>query len=370
MTNVLVTGGAGFIGSFIVDELLRQGHFVRVLDNFEPQVHAGKTPEYLSDNIEVVKGDILNDDVLASSLKDIDVIFHQAAMVGVGQSMYQIKRYMHVNTMGTANLLEFLVNGKHNVKKLLVASSMSTYGEGAYRCEKCGNVDPFLRSEQQMVKGEWELKCPSCKSLLYPIPTPETKRQNCTSIYALSKMDQESMCMMVGKSYGIPTVAFRYFNVYGPRQSLSNPYTGVAAIFMSRVKNNHQPVIYEDGLQSRDFVSVHDIAQANIIGMKKTAANFEAFNVGTGIQVTIKEVAEILIELYGKRIMPNITNKFRKGDVRHCFADISKISKKLGFRPKVSFKEGMKELIEWAREQEAVDHFDDAATELKKKGLI
>jgi dTDP-L-rhamnose 4-epimerase len=370
MANILVTGGAGFIGSFIVDALLKKGHMVRILDNLEPQVHLGKIPDYLQKEIELVRGDVLNQDLLASSLKDIDIVFHEAAMVGVGQSMYQIKRYMNVNTQGTANLLELLANGKHNVKKLLVASSMSTYGEGAYHCDSCGPIEPHLRSEEQMAQNKWETRCPQCEGILKPIPTPETKRQDCTSIYALSKMDQEVMSLVVGKAYGIPTVAFRYFNVYGPRQSLSNPYTGVAAIFMSRIKNNHPPVIYEDGNQSRDFVSVHDIAEANLLGMEKSAANNEVFNVGSGNQVTIKQVAETLSKLYGKNITPNITGKFRKGDVRHCFANITKIQKKLGFRPRCSFEEGMQELIDWSREQEAVDKFDTAASELQKRGLI
>jgi dTDP-L-rhamnose 4-epimerase len=370
MANVLVTGGGGFIGSFIADALLKEGHFVRVLDNLEPQVHLGKMPDYLSKNIEFVKGDVLNEDILKTSLKNIDVVFHEAAMVGVGQSMYQIKRYMNVNSIGTANLLDILANGKHNVKKLLIASSMSTYGEGAYRCGKCGIVEPSLRQESQMARAQWELQCPSCGKDLMPIPTPETKRQDCTSIYALSKMDQELMCMMIGKSYGIPTVAFRYFNVYGPRQSLSNPYTGVAAIFMSRIKNDHRPIVYEDGLQSRDFVNVKDIAQANILGMEKSSANNEVFNVGSGNQVTIRQVADILTKLYGKDIKPDVTKKFRKGDVRHCFADITKIKKKLGFKPSVPFEEGMKELIEWSREQEAIDTFDSATKELSKRGLV
>jgi len=367
--RILVTGGAGFIGSFIVDELVKEGHSVRIFDNIEPQVHTKGMPDYLNKDVEFIKGDILDYDKLKKAVSDIDIIFHQSAMVGVGQSMYQVKRYMDVNTGGTANLLDILVNAEHDVKKLLVASSMSTYGEGAYECDDCGIISPSLRPEAQMKSGDFEIHCPKCKKPCKPLPTPESKNQECNSIYAITKKDQEEMCLLTGKAYGIPSVALRYFNVYGPRQSLSNPYTGVAAIFMSRIKNNNPPIVFEDGNQSRDFVSVHDIAQANLLAMKSKAADYEVLNVGSGSQVTILQVAETIAKLYNSDVKPKITGQFRKGDVRHCFADISKIKDKLGYNSKVAFEQGMKELNEWSKTQEAVDESDKATQELRDKGL-
>ncbi|MFH1590431.1 MAG: SDR family NAD(P)-dependent oxidoreductase [archaeon] len=371
MAHVLVTGGAGFIGSFVVDLLVEKGHDVRILDNFEPQVHKA-APDYLNKEAELIKGDVLDRSSLKSAMQDVDILLHQAAMVGVGQSMYQISRYVGVNTMGTANMLDVLANEEHDIKKVVVASSMSTYGEGAYVCKACGPVSPSLRPVEQMKGGDWEVHCPLCGMVLTPEPTPETKNQEINSVYALTKMDQELMCLNVGSAYGIPTTALRYFNVYGPRQSLNNPYTGVAAIFQSRIKNDNPPLVFEDGDQSRDFVSVHDIAQANILAMGSKAANDEVFNVGSGNRVSILQVAETIAKLYGKDgdIRPKITGNFRKGDVRHCFADISKIKDKLGFDPKVSFSDGMAELIAWSKGQEAEDLVDKATSELQEKGLL
>jgi len=368
--KILVTGGAGFIGSFLVDKLIEQGHDLRILDNFEPQVHSKGIPSYLNQKAELIKGDIRDTSDIKKAIVDIDVIFHEAAMVGVGQSMYQIEKYTDVNSFGTAKLLDVLANFEHNIRKLVVASSMSTYGEGSYKCDKCGESNPDLRTEKQMAQCKWELICPECGSILNPIPTKESKKQELNSIYALTKKDQEDMFLIFGKNYGIPSVALRYFNVFGPRQSLSNPYTGVAAIFMSRIKNNNQPVIYEDGLQTRDFISVKDIVQANILSMKDSSANYEVFNVGTGKQITIKSIGEILAKLYGKDIKPKITGQFRKGDIRHCIADISKIKSKLDFEPKISFEDGMKELIEWSKNEQSEDKFEKATLELKQKGLI
>jgi len=369
--RVLVTGGAGFIGSFIVDELVKKGHAVRIFDNLTEQVHKNsQKPGYLNKEGEFIKGDVKKIDELRKAIQDIDVIFHEAAAVGVGQSMYEIEEYVGSNIMGTANLLHLLANTEHDVKKVLVAASMSSYGEGSYKCDECGDVYPELRTEKQMQTGEWELKCPKCGKTAKPVPTPETKKQDCNSIYAITKKNQEEMVLNVGKAYGIPSVALRYFNVYGPRQSLSNPYTGVAAIFMSRIKNKKQPVVYEDGLQTRDFISVRDIADANIAAMESSSADYETFNVGTQRPISIKQVAEILAKLYKEDIKTNITNKFRKGDVRHCISDISRIKSKLGWKPKISFEQGMKELIEWSKDQEAEDKFEKAAEELKQRGLV
>jgi len=368
--KILVTGGAGFIGSFLVDELVKQGHHVRIFDNLEPQVHQGGVPNYMNKNAEFIRGDVLDYAALKKATEDIEIIFHQAARVGVGQSMYLVKGYVGVNTLGTANLLDILVNTNNNVKKLVVASSMSTYGEGSYKCDDCSIVYPKLRAEQQLQKRDWEMRCPKCNKTVQPIPTKEEKTQDTTSVYAITKKDQEDMCLNIGRSYGIPTVALRYFNVYGPRQSLSNPYTGVAAIFQSRLKNNNPPVIYEDGLQTRDFVSVRDVVAANILSMKNSVADYEALNVGTGKPVNIKQIAELLAKLMKKKINPRITNQFRKGDIRHCFADISKIKNKLDFEPKVKFTDGIKELVKWSSGEAAADRFEQATQELKNKNLI
>ncbi len=364
--KILVTGGAGFVGSHLVDELTEK-HEVIIYDNLEPQVHKG-VPEYLNNDAEFIKEDIRDKTKLKDAIMDSEVIFHQAAMVGVGQSMYQIEKYMDVNTMGTAKLLDILANEEHHVKKLLVASSMSIYGEGKYECADCGILHPQLRSEVQLTKGEWEIRCPSCGKIAKPVPTDEGKPLQPTSVYAISKKDQEEMCLAVGRAYGIPVVALRYFNIYGPRQALSNPYTGVCAIFSSRIKNNNPPIIFEDGLQTRDFVSVHDIVQANLLVMEKSRADYEMFNVGTGRPVSIFEIARTLSKLYGKDLKPEIVNKFRSGDIRHCFADISNI-KKLGFRPTVSLEDGMRELVEWGKEIEAEDKFEEAYEVLKMKSL-
>ncbi|MBI1969742.1 SDR family NAD(P)-dependent oxidoreductase [Candidatus Woesearchaeota archaeon] len=368
--SILVTGGAGFIGSFVVDRLIEEGHRVKILDNLEPQVHQSKIPQYLNRKAEFLKGDVLRDADLKKALEDIEVVFHLAARVGIGQSMYQIKEYVETNTFGTAKLLDMLVNGKHDIKKLVVASSMSIYGEGSYHCERCGEVEAHLRTEERLKKQDWEMHCPGCGGIVQPMPTKETKTLVPSSIYAITKQDQEQMCLVTGKAYGIPTVALRFFNVYGPRQSLSNPYTGVAAIFMSRIKNDNLPLIFEDGKQSRDFTSVHDIAAASILAMRSKSASYEALNVGTGNPITVQQVAEILMKLFGKTMKPEIVGKYRKGDIRHCVADISKIKDILGFEPRVSLEAGMKELIQWAEKEEAEDKVAAATQELKAKGLV
>ena len=281
--KVLVTGGAGFIGSFIVDELLRRGHQVRIFDNLDPQVHPNSTkPAYLNPEAEFIQGDVRNIDALRNAMQGQEVIFHEAAAVGMGQSQYQIKHYVDVNTGGTANLLDLLVNTNHSVQKVIVAASQSSYGEGMCKSPALGGVKPDFRREEQLKNGRWEHECPKTGSVMKPVPTPETASLDCRAIYAITKRDQEDMLLSIGSTYRIPCVALRYFNVYGPRQSLSNPYTGVLAIFMSRLANGKPPVIYEDGMQSRDFISVHDIVQANLLAMEKEA-NYEVFNVGSGV---------------------------------------------------------------------------------------
>ena len=369
--HVLVTGGGGFICSFIVDELIRRGHEVTIFDNLDPQIHPeGRPPEYLNAQARFIHGDVRDYDAFKSVIGDADVIFHEAATVGVGQSQYEIKKYVDVNVSGTANLLDILANQKHRVQKMVVAASMSSYGEGLYKCPSCGPVRPDLRTESQMANGDWEQRCPCCKVSIPYFPTPESAYQYPNSIYAQTKKDQEDMVLNIGRTYDLPAVALRYFNAYGPRQSLSNPYTGVMAIFLSRLKNDNAPVIYEDGLQTRDFVSVHDIVQANMLAMENSKADYQSFNVASGNPVSIREIAEVTAQLLGKEIAPDVTQKFRKGDIRHCIGDISKIQGQLGFEPMVLFEDGLKEIIEWSHDAEAKDRFEDASRELRDKGLM
>jgi dTDP-L-rhamnose 4-epimerase len=366
--NVLITGGAGFIGSHIADALMAQGHSVRLYDNLTPQVHPQK-PQYLNEEAEFIQGDIRNRDTLAQAMKDVEVVFHKAAAVGVAQSMYQIRQYTDVNALGTANLLDILANEKHRVQKLIVAASMSEYGEGAYKCGNCGIVYPKQRGLEQLQQRQWEMLCPNCCQPTQPAPTNENKPLQPTSIYAISKQIQEQMCLCVGEAYKIPVVALRYFNIYGTRQSLNNPYTGVMAIFSSRILNSNPPLIFEDGLQTRDFVHVSDIVQANLLAMNNDKANGQIFNVGTGQATTICKVAELLIEAMQADLKPEIVNRFRVGDIRHCFADISKIRETLGFQPQLSLSDGIKELVKWVKAQAAVDEFETASRELENRSL-
>jgi dTDP-L-rhamnose 4-epimerase len=368
MEKILVTGGAGFIGSHLVDRLVKEGHDVAVLDNFYPQVHQGKTPSYLNKGAAYIEGDIRDEGALKKALKGADVVFHYAAKVGVAQSMYQIKEYVGANTHGTAILWDYLINNKIKIRKFIMASSMSIYGEGAYECQRCGVVSPHIREEKDLKARRWEPACPVCRGALKSLPTTEEKKLLSTSIYAITKKDQEEISLNIGIAYKIPTVALRFFNVYGPRQALSNPYTGACAIFSSRIKNDKPPLIYEDGAQRRDFVSVSDIVEASVLAMRSQDADYGYFNVGSGHAATINEVASTLVSLYGKNLSLQVTNTYRRGDIRHCYADISKIEK-IGYRPKVTLKEGLKLLVEWGKLEEAVDRTDAANRELDSRRL-
>lgn len=373
--HILVTGGAGFIGSHLVDGLLAAGHRVRVLDNLEEQVHGNlhetqNPPAYFNPEAEFIFGDIRDPRVVAKALENIDVVFHEAALVGVGQSMYHIDRFTDVNTHGTAILLQAITNSRQRPRKLVVASSMSIYGEGVYHCPDHGQVFPSLRSTAQLREQDWELNCPveGCKNKVIPQPTHENKPLQPTSIYAINKRDHEEMFLTVGQAYNISTTALRYFNVYGSRQALSNPYTGVAAIFSSRLLNNHPPVIFEDGLQRRDFIHVSDIVQANLLVMNSPASDFKAINVGSGQSISILDVAQTLTEHLGLNLLPEIVQKFRAGDIRHCYSDISRLQA-LGYQPMVSFSDGMAGLVDWVRQQSVTDIFEQARQELVNKGL-
>jgi dTDP-L-rhamnose 4-epimerase len=367
--NVLITGGAGFIGSHLTDQLLKQGYHVRVVDMLSDQVHGpgGARPAYLNSEAEFVHGDIRDLETTTQVLEGIDYVYHFAAAVGVGQSMYEIRRYTDVNNVGTAVLLEALI--KHPVERLVVASSMSIYGEGLYQAPDGKLVNGRERDLQQLKRRDWELRDAPGHRLL-PVPTPETKQPSLASVYALSKFDQERMCLIVGRAYSIPTVALRFFNVYGTRQSLSNPYTGVMAIFASRLLNGKPPQIFEDGYQQRDFVSVYDVVQACALALDAAGAPGNVFNIGSGDHYTIRELAERLGQVMGKEeIDPEITGKYRAGDIRHCFADISLAREVLGYAPKINLKRGLEELVEWLDGQVAVDRFAEAKAELASRGL-
>ncbi len=365
---VLITGGGGFIGSHLADDLLRNGYEVRVLDDLNPQVHeTGRAPSYLSDQVELIQGDVRDPQAVRAAVAGVDSVVHLAARVGVGQSMYEIAEYMDVNTTGTAVLLEALLD--HPVRRLVVASSMSIYGEGLYETGEAAPTPAVERARDQLEKGEWEPVGPRGERLR-PIPTPETKAPALSSVYALSKYDQERLCLLFGSAYDVPTVALRFFNVYGPRQALSNPYTGVLAIFAARLLNERPPLIFEDGHQRRDFVSVFDVAAACRLALEKISVRGVPLNIGSGESVSVREIAEKLAKVLGKEhIEPQVTGKYRVGDIRHCFADITLANQTLGFRPQVPLEEGMANLAEWLEGQVATDRVDDAAAELAARGL-
>jgi dTDP-L-rhamnose 4-epimerase len=333
-------------------------------------VHPSGPPDYLSPEVELIQGDVRDPNRLRDVLTGVDVIFHFAATVGVGQSMYEISRYMSVNTLGTAELLQALLDNKLHPEKLIVASSMSIYGEGRYVCTECGQACfPPVRSVKQLREGKWEVHCTACNGVLAPVPTDETKPSEINSVYALSKRDQEELCLIYGRNYDLPVTALRFFNIYGTRQALSNPYTGVAAVFGSRLLNQQAPLVFEDGEQQRDFVSIHDIVRANMLAMERPESNGEVINIGSGTPIKIRRVAEILAAACGKDTAPVITQKYRAGDIRHCFADISKARRLLGYEPQVTHEEGFRELAQWLAGQQAEDKAETMLQELSAYGL-
>jgi dTDP-L-rhamnose 4-epimerase len=368
--NILVTGGAGFIGSHLVDALIKQGHRVRVLDALVSQVHETAEPTNLNPRAEFLRGDICDSEVVKRALEDVEAVYHEAAEVGIGQSMYEIPKFVRANDLGTAILLDALSERRQQVRKLIVASSMSIYGEGAYECPSCGIKHPQLRSNSQLLDRKWEFACPDCGSELKPLPTNEDKPLFPTSVYAISKQDQEQYCLVVGRAYGIPTVALRYFNVYGTRQALSNPYTGICAIFSSRLLQDQAPMIFEEGEQTRDFVHVSDIVQANLLALEKSSADYQPLNIGTGRPTSVRQIARLLTEGLGKDLQPEIVGKFREGDIRHCIADISRARALLDYKPKVQLEEGILDLLDWVRDQSATDRVAQATVELESRQLV
>lgn len=372
MKKVLITGGAGFIGSHLADELLRHGYGVRILDSLSAQVHGerGTAPAYLSSDAELIVSDVRDADAVEKALRDVDMVVHFAAAVGVGQSMYQSRHYTSVNCDGTATLLEAL--STQPVEKLLVASSMSVYGEGAYQDAQGHAAVARERTRDQLKLGQWEV-CGSDGQPLLPVPTPESKLPEASSVYALSKFYQERMCLIMGEAYGIPTAAMRFFNAYGSRQALSNPYTGVLAIFAARCLSGQPPLVFEDGMQQRDFVHVSDVASCCRLALEHPHAAGEVFNVGSGQPITVLRVAEEICSLLDRQyLLPEITCRYRVGDIRHCFADISKAKRLLGYEPRMSFQNGLLELAQWLEGQIEYDGDGSvrAKEELHARGLV
>jgi dTDP-L-rhamnose 4-epimerase len=366
--TVLITGGAGFIGSHLARHLLASGYGVRILDPLIPQVHEdGARPRYLEPDVDLIVGDVRDRACVDRALEGVDEVVHFAARVGVGQSMYEISEYTSVNAFGTGVLLEALMD--RPVRKLLVASSMSVYGEGLYLDPNGRPVEACERTRAQLERCDWEPRAAD-RSPLEPAPTPESKPPSVSSIYALGKLDQERMCLLFGSSYGVPTVALRFFNVYGPDQALSNPYTGVLAIFASRLLNERPPLIFEDGDQRRDFVHVSDVAQACRLALTTDGADGRIVNVGSGESATVGRIAERLGRVLGKEsIEPRVTGNYRVGDIRHCFADITHARSALGFEPRVSLEQGLEDLAGWLEGQVATDRVETAADELAQRGL-
>jgi dTDP-L-rhamnose 4-epimerase len=374
--KVLVTGGAGFIGSHFVDALVAASHEVTVLDNLDAQVHgAAAQPTHIAGHIQsgAVRfhpGDVTDRAALLRSLEGVEAVVHLAATVGVGQSMYQPDYYVRTNCLGTGLLLDVLVGMRQDIRKLVVASSMSIYGEGAYACPTCAGRVPRERTEDQLERGEWEPLCARCGEHLHPEKTPETKTAEIASVYAATKKHQEDLLVSFGRAYRIPTFALRFFNVFGPRQSLSNPYTGVAAIFLSRLLNGRAPLVFEDGRQSRDFVEVRDVARALLLSTESDSPGVHVLNVGTGRALSVLEVGQALSRALGVAIEPELLGKYRAGDIRHCVADPRLAQEVLGFRAAIAFEEGLPDLISWCRSQQPRDTVDASLDELRRKGLV
>ncbi len=366
--SVLVTGGAGFIGRHVVGALLRHGYAVRVVDSLIEQVHHGNGPDATLDDVDFVRGDVRDAELMATAVRGMDKVIHLAADVGVGQSMYEIDRYVSVNDHGSAVLFQALIGSP--VERVVVASSMSVYGEGLYRAASGALVEDAIRPSQRVERSGWDPFGPDGQRLT-PIATPEWKRPELASVYAITKYTQERLTLTVAPAYGMEGVALRLFNVYGPGQALSNPYTGVLAIFASRLLNGERPLIFEDGEQRRDFIHVDDISRAFLLALERKEAAGGVFNIGSGRDVTVCEVGEaIAAAMHKPQLSPEITGKARVGDIRHCFADITAARERLGFHPRRGFEDSLEELSEWVRKQRAVDRVVQARRELEQRGLV
>lgn len=372
MKNILITGGAGFIGSNLALRLIDKGYTVTVLDNLSEQIHGENPvlPPKLHNKVKFIKGDVCKKSDWQKGLQGQDAVIHLAAETGTGQSMYEIHKYTDVNINGTSHLLDILTNEAHSVKKMIVASSRAIYGEGKYLCASHGKVYPVSRNDDDMKKEEFNPKCPICRNELRLTGTDETSVIHPNSIYGITKQVQEQMVLSVGKALSIPAVALRYQNVYGPGQSLSNPYTGILSIFSTRIKNQNDISIFEDGKESRDFVYINDVVEGTILALEKDEANYEAFNIGSGVATDVIKVANTLIKAYKSNSAVNITGNYRIGDIRHNYADLSKSEEKLDYTPKFSFEEGIQKFVDWVNMQEVKeDLYDKSINEMKEKGL-
>lgn len=372
VNNILITGGAGFIGSNLALSLVREGYNITVLDNLSLQVHSENSLLFQSikDKVNFIQGDIRHRKDWLVALKDQDVVVHLAAETGTGQSMYEIERYIDVNITGTALMLDLLANTRHSIKKMIVASSRSIYGEGKYHCVTCGTVYPTARQDEHMAAGDFTVKCPFCRVEIQSVATDETSKIHPTSIYGITKQTQEQMVLTIGKSLAIPTVALRYQNVYGPGQSLSNPYTGILSIFSTRIKNRNEIIIFEDGNEGRDFVYIDDVITATTLAIEHPEANYEAFNVGSGVLTTVSSVAQALVDLYDISVPLKISNTYRLGDIRNNYADLNKIFKHIGFLPTISFQEGIQRFVTWVNSQKIQkDYFEKSILESRERGI-
>ena len=374
--TVLITGGVGFIGSNIVLKLLTKGYGVVVLDSLSEQIH-GSNPDQTSplyqsikDKVVFIKGDVNNRTEWEKALVGVDYIIHLAAETGTGQSMYEIKKYVDTNIGGTALLLDILTNTKHNVKRVVVAESRAIYGEGKYHCPNCGDVYPLERKDEDMAKGDFECKCPICGGEVELVATTEDSTIHPSSVYGISKQVQGQLVHLVCKSIGVESVSFRYQNVYGPGQSLSNPYTGILSIFSTRIKNGNGINVFEDGMETRDFVYIEDVVDATILGMEVPEANGHVFNIGTGVATDVLTVATTLCKKYGVKVPITVSGNYRLGDIRHNFADISAARQILGFVPKWNFSDGIEQFTNWVNMQDVQsDNYEASIEEMKKKGL-
>ncbi len=376
MKNILITGGAGFIGSNIALKLIAKGLNVTVLDNLSPQIH-GDNPEITSplyrsiiNKVNFINGSVTSKEKWAEAIDKQDAIIHLAAETGTGQSMYEIQKYIDVNIGGTAIMLDFLTNNTHQIKKVIIASSRAIYGEGKYKCEEHGIVYPTEREGKDMEIGDFSCKCPLCKNNVKFLPTLEDSKIHPTSVYGVTKQNQEQLILTVCKSLNIAAVVYRYQNVYGPGQSLYNPYTGILSIFSTRIKNGNSINIFEDGIETRDFVYIEDVADATILGLEKEEANGQVYNVGTGVATDVITVANTLSKFYKRETPIQISGNYRLGDIRHNFADVSKIKSELGFEPQWSFEKGIETFTNWVNEQEIPeDKYEASIQEMKNKGL-
>lgn len=372
MANVLITGGAGFIGSHTADELIRLGHKVRILDLLDPQIHSSSSdfPKYTHPEVQCIRGDVRNLDAVAAALDNIDAVYHFAALTGVGQSMYEMKKYVDINCTGTATVIEAIVKCKQQIKRLVLSSSRAIYGEGTYQCDSCGTVYPNTRQRDDMEQGCFEALCPTCNNMVRPMPTSEDRPAMPTSTYGRTKQHQEDYCIDAAKTFNLPTVCLRYFNVYGRRQSLKNPYTGIVSIFYNRIMKGRPISLYEGGNPLRDFVHVSDVVQANVLALDADLEPGTCINVGTGRDDTITHIAQTLAGACGRSVDLQDLGEFRVGDIRACYADLKRASTLLKYTPQTSLRQGLDDFVAWAAEQEIEDLYEQTVKELKAHHLF